>query len=238
MGRAAAERGRRAIAARQAAAGRANVVFAAAPSQNEFLAGLVAEPGDRLVAGRRPSTWTNTSGSTPTTPPRSAAICTNTSSDSAGLGQRPAPPDPRRGGRAAASDLPRLREPCSGRADRHRLRGDRRERPPRVQRPARRRLPRPGPDQGRPPRRTPAGTQQVNDGCFDRIDDVPTHAYTLTVPALSAGAGRLGRRPRPAQGRGRLRHPSRPDHEACPASALRRHAGAHLYLDRESAALL
>ena len=26
--------------------------------------------------------------------------------------------------------------------------------------------------------------QQVNDGCFSQIDDVPTHALTLTVPAL------------------------------------------------------
>ena len=29
--------------------------------------------------------------------------------------------------------------------------------------------------------------QQVNDGCFAAIDDVPTHALTLTVPALMAG---------------------------------------------------
>ena len=28
--------------------------------------------------------------------------------------------------------------------------------------------------------------QQVNDGCFAKIDDVPTHAVTLTVPALCA----------------------------------------------------
>ena len=27
--------------------------------------------------------------------------------------------------------------------------------------------------------------QQVHDGCFARIDDVPTHAYTLTIPAPS-----------------------------------------------------
>src|SRR5689334_5021070 len=46
MGRAAAWGVAQAIAARQAAkaGGRANVVFAAAPSQNEFLAGLVAHP--------------------------------------------------------------------------------------------------------------------------------------------------------------------------------------------------
>ena len=27
-------------------------------------------------------------------------------------------------------------------------------------------------------------SQQLNDGCFERIEDVPTHAYTLTIPAL------------------------------------------------------
>jgi glucosamine-6-phosphate deaminase len=26
--------------------------------------------------------------------------------------------------------------------------------------------------------------QQVNDGCFARIEDVPAHALTLTIPAL------------------------------------------------------
>ena len=29
-------------------------------------------------------------------------------------------------------------------------------------------------------------TQQVHDGCFERIEEVPTHAYTLTIPALLA----------------------------------------------------
>jgi glucosamine-6-phosphate deaminase len=29
--------------------------------------------------------------------------------------------------------------------------------------------------------------QQVNDGCFTRLEDVPTHAITLTIPALMRG---------------------------------------------------
>lgn len=29
--------------------------------------------------------------------------------------------------------------------------------------------------------------QQVNDGCFQTIEDVPSHAYTLTIPALLNG---------------------------------------------------
>src|SRR2546421_26163 len=27
-------------------------------------------------------------------------------------------------------------------------------------------------------------TQQLHDGCFDDISEIPTHAYTLTIPAL------------------------------------------------------
>ena len=40
--------------------------------------------------------------------------------------------------------------------------------------------------------------QQVHDGCFGRIEDVPTHAFTLTLPALLSAPVDLGRRPRPA----------------------------------------
>jgi glucosamine-6-phosphate deaminase len=29
--------------------------------------------------------------------------------------------------------------------------------------------------------------QQVNDGCFSTLEDVPTHALTLTIPALMSG---------------------------------------------------
>ena len=61
LGRAAALNVARAIAARLASADVVNVVFAAAPSQNEFLAGLVAGPAS-TGRGSSASTWTNTSG--------------------------------------------------------------------------------------------------------------------------------------------------------------------------------
>ncbi|TWD80224.1 glucosamine-6-phosphate deaminase [Kribbella amoyensis] len=78
--------------------------------------------------------------------------------------------------------------------------------------------------------------QQVDDECFDRIEDVPTTAITLTVPrlldaerlfcvvpgALKANAVRAA-----------LTDPIGP---ACPATVLRRHADCTLYLDKESAA--
>jgi glucosamine-6-phosphate deaminase len=79
-------------------------------------------------------------------------------------------------------------------------------------------------------------SQQVHDGCFASIDEVPTHAYTLTVPALLAApvVSVVVPGPRKAEAvRATLRGPVG---EACPATALRRHPGATLYLDRAAAA--
>lgn len=80
--------------------------------------------------------------------------------------------------------------------------------------------------------------QQVNDGCFGSLADVPVRAITLTIPTL-LGAGALfcavpG--PRKAHAvRNTLREPIS---TACPATILRTHPQARLYLDEESAALL
>ena len=78
-GRAAAQAVAASIAAAQHNSGNARVVFAAAPSQDEFMAGLVA---DKTSTGRASSlsTWTNTWASTPTTRRRSAGTFKNTSS--------------------------------------------------------------------------------------------------------------------------------------------------------------
>ena len=77
--------------------------------------------------------------------------------------------------------------------------------------------------------------QQLHDGCFDRLDDVPTHAYTLTVPALLnasvVSAVVLG----PRKAEAVLATLRGPVNESCPASILRRHPGARVYLDREAA---
>ena len=80
--------------------------------------------------------------------------------------------------------------------------------------------------------------QQVNDGCFRSIEEVPREALTLTIPvfrqaeqlsifvpgARKAAAVRLA-----------LRGPITP---ACPASILRLHPQATMYLDTESARCL
>jgi glucosamine-6-phosphate deaminase len=85
---------------------------------------------------------------------------------------------------------------------------------------------------------TPCREQQVHDGCFARIEDVPRHAYTLTIPALLAAPVASVVVPGPRKARAVYDALRRPIDESCPASALRRHAGATLWLDTESASLV
>ena len=80
--------------------------------------------------------------------------------------------------------------------------------------------------------------QQVHDGAFQSVGDVPRQALSLTVPfflrtprAVVSVPGALKRR----AVRDALEGPVEP---RCPASALRRHPGATLFLDCDSAALL
>ncbi|MCJ8007446.1 glucosamine-6-phosphate deaminase [Lederbergia wuyishanensis] len=76
--------------------------------------------------------------------------------------------------------------------------------------------------------------QQVNDGCFATIEDVPTHAITLTIPALMSGKHLFCIVPGPTKRqavRGVLEGPLSTDN---PATILRRHPSCILYLDKES----
>jgi glucosamine-6-phosphate deaminase len=80
--------------------------------------------------------------------------------------------------------------------------------------------------------------QQVGEGHFGTLADVPTQALSLTVPALMAARRVLGVVPesRKAEAvRAALQGPVTPD---CPASILRTGSHVTLYLDRDSAALL
>jgi glucosamine-6-phosphate deaminase len=78
-------------------------------------------------------------------------------------------------------------------------------------------------------------TQQFQEGPFERLEDVPMHGYTLTVPALLAAPVVSVVVPGPRKADAVLATLRGPFGEACPATALRRHPGATLYLDRESA---
>ena len=80
--------------------------------------------------------------------------------------------------------------------------------------------------------------QQVGEGHFATLDDVPTQALSLTVPALLKPAHVLAVVPeqRKAEAvRAALQGPVTPN---CPASILRTKPHVTLYLDQESASLL
>ena len=80
--------------------------------------------------------------------------------------------------------------------------------------------------------------QQVNDGCFKTFDDVPKTAITLTVPTLFAGKHLFCIVPAKTKANAVRATLNDDIKEACPATILRRHPSATLYLDADSSALL
>ena len=80
--------------------------------------------------------------------------------------------------------------------------------------------------------------QQVNDGCFAKIDDVPTHAMTLTVPTLVRAPYLFCIVPAPTKAKAVYETLNGTIDEHCPASILRLQENAILYLDNESSKLL
>ncbi|SFA79898.1 glucosamine-6-phosphate deaminase [Cohnella sp. OV330] len=76
--------------------------------------------------------------------------------------------------------------------------------------------------------------QQVNDGCFPDIDAVPTHALTLTVPALFSGAHLFCVVPGPTKREAVYRTLNEPVATACPSTILRNHSDCTLYVDLDS----
>ena len=80
--------------------------------------------------------------------------------------------------------------------------------------------------------------QQVNDGCFAKIDDVPRTAITLTVPTLFGGRYLFCVVPAKTKAVAVRNTLGGEISEACPATILRRHENAVLYLDNESSTLL
>jgi len=80
--------------------------------------------------------------------------------------------------------------------------------------------------------------QQVDEGCFERVDDVPDRAITVTIPALLRTRTLLAVVPEARKAspvRDALLGAVTP---SCPASALRRHPDATLFLEPASASLL
>ncbi len=77
--------------------------------------------------------------------------------------------------------------------------------------------------------------QQVNDGCFARLEDVPEYALTLTIPALMAAKYIVATVPGPTKRAALTRAVTGEISPECPASVMRRHPGCYLFCDEESA---
>jgi glucosamine-6-phosphate deaminase len=78
--------------------------------------------------------------------------------------------------------------------------------------------------------------QQVGEGHFRSLDDCPTHAITLTIPALLSAKRVLAIVPEARKATAVERALRGPISEDCPGSILRQTPHAHLFLDSESAA--
>jgi len=77
--------------------------------------------------------------------------------------------------------------------------------------------------------------QQVHDGCFPNLDAVPRYALTLTVPALVSAEYLICTVPAKTKANAVKAMLYGPYGECCPATALRKHANAKLFLDLDSA---
>jgi glucosamine-6-phosphate deaminase len=80
--------------------------------------------------------------------------------------------------------------------------------------------------------------QQVNDGCFATLAEVPRRALTLTIPTIMKCEKLFVCVPGARKQEAVSRTLKGPLTTACPASVLRLHKDAHLFLDREAAALM
>jgi glucosamine-6-phosphate deaminase len=80
--------------------------------------------------------------------------------------------------------------------------------------------------------------QQVHDGCFPSVEAVPKQALTMTVPALTSGDSLYCIVPGSRKAEAVRETLYGPISEHCPASILRHHDRAVLYLDSDSARLL
>ncbi len=78
--------------------------------------------------------------------------------------------------------------------------------------------------------------QQVGEGHFGSLAEVPSQAISLTIPALLAAGRVLAIVPEARKAEAVARSLLGPIAEDCPASILRQTPYAHLYLDQESAA--
>ena len=77
--------------------------------------------------------------------------------------------------------------------------------------------------------------QQVHDGCFTALSKVPTHALTLTIPALMDARYHFCVVPGATKAQAVFDTVMGDISSSCPASVLRKYDGCILYLDSDSA---
>lgn len=80
--------------------------------------------------------------------------------------------------------------------------------------------------------------QQVNDGCFMSVDEVPTHALSVTVPGLCQATYMYCSVPAATKAEAIYHMVNDEITTACPATILRRHANAYLYTDADAAKMI
>jgi len=80
--------------------------------------------------------------------------------------------------------------------------------------------------------------QQVNDGCFAKLDDVPKCALTLTIPTLMSADYHFCVVPAPTKAQAVKRTVTGDISEECPATILRNADNAIMYCDADSSSLL
>lgn len=80
--------------------------------------------------------------------------------------------------------------------------------------------------------------QQVHEGHFPTVEAVPTHAVTVTIPALLRAGTVLAVVPETRKAEPVRAALTGPVSTSCPASVLRRHDHVSLHLDGDSAGLL
>ena len=80
--------------------------------------------------------------------------------------------------------------------------------------------------------------QQVHDGCFSNLEDVPRKAMTLTIPTLFRAKFICCAVPAPTKAQAVKDTLEGPIATDCPATILRRHSNAVLFLDHDSAKLV
>lgn len=80
--------------------------------------------------------------------------------------------------------------------------------------------------------------QQVNDGCFDSLEEVPYMAITVTIPVFTSASALFCVVPNERKADAIKMTLEGPISELCPASILRTHKNSMLFIDKDSASKL